>query len=120
MIVMAQELVLIPKEEYESLLSKQKNAPDHRTTEQDEATDTKYSIEHDEAQLQEPAGKKNLESVKDIVQEPKSEMKGTGKKYVTESIEKFLKLATQSKRKKRQTKNSKSKRNLIKQKWIHY
>lgn len=124
MIVMAQELVLIPKEEYESLLAQQKNTPahkttehpqEHQTTEQDETADAKYPIQHKEAQLKEPANKR-----KDIAQEPPPEMKGAGKKYVRQSIEKFLKLTTRSKRNKRQTKDSKWRRNLIKQKWIHY
>lgn len=120
MISMSRELVLIPKEEYESLLqTKQENGPpDHLTNEKDETVDTKHPMENKEMQLQESMDKNEL--VKDNTKEPQPEMKGTGKKYVRQSIDKFLKQTTQYKGKKRQKKDSKSRRNLIKHKWIHY
>ena len=145
---MAQELVLIPKEEYELLLSKQKRTPDYIIN-QDEVASVNQSVNNkqnstlmesnkeDLRQAQEAPVNESLNNVQKLneskkeenaklvkaVQESKSAMKGAGKKYVRQSIEQFLILAGskyQRKNSKSKGKKSKTKRNSIQQRWIHY
>ena len=145
---MAQELVLIPKEEYELLLSKQKRTPDYIIN-QDEVASVNQSVNNkqnstlmesnkeDLRQAQEAPVNESLNNVQKLneskkeenaklvkaFQESKSAMKGAGKKYVRQSIEQFLTLAGskyQRKNSKSKGKKSKTKRNSIQQRWIHY
>ena len=145
---MAQELVLIPKEEYELLLSKQKRTPDYIIN-QDEVASVNQSVNNkqnstlmesnkeDLRQDQEAPVNESLNNVQKLneskkeenaklvkaVQKSKFAMKGAGKKYVRQSIEQFLTLAGsiyQRKNSKSKGKKSKTKRNSIQQRWIHY
>ena len=145
---MAQELVLIPKEEYELLLSKQKRTADYIIN-QDEGASVNQSVNNKQNSTLMESNKENLsqdqeapvnESLNNVqklneskkeenakfmkaVQESRSAMKGAGKKYVRQSIEQFLTLAGskyQRKNSKSKGKNSKTKRNSIQQRWIHY
>ena len=112
---MTQELVLIPKEEYELLLLKQKRTPDYIIN-QDEVASVNQSVNNkqnstlmesnkeDLRQDQEAPVNQSLNNVQKLneskkeenaklvkaVQESKSALKGAGKKYVRQSIEQFF------------------------------
>ena len=135
---MPQELVLIPKEVYELLLSKQKLTPDYIIN-QDEVASVNQSVNNKQSSTLMESNKEDLrqdqeapvnewlnnvqkfnESKKEnaklvkAVQESKSAMKGAGKIYVRQSIEQFLTLAGskyQRKSSKSKGKKSKTKRN---------
>lgn len=135
---MAQQLVLISKEEYELLLSEQKRTPDNIIRQDERASvnqsvnnkqnstlveSNKNDLRHDEdAPVNESLN--NIQKLNDLnekekakaIQESKSVMKGAGKQYVKQSIEQFLTLAGskyQRKNSKSKGKKSKTKRNSI-------
>lgn len=130
---MAQEMVLIPKEEYESLLTELKLKKRDNVNEQKEhnadssQANAKVSLENDQkpkstfvnSSMTEAGEDSNWESASNL-QKPKLQMKGTGKTYVRRSIEEFLKLASQSKSRQKQTRASRSKKNMIRYKWVPY
>lgn len=130
---MAQEMVLIPKEEYESLLTELKLKKRDNVNEQKQhnadssQANAKVSLENDQkpkstfvnSSMLEAGEDSNWESASNL-QKPKLQMKGTGKTYVRRSIEEFLKLASQSKSRQKQTRASRSKKNMIRYKWVPY
>ena len=120
---MAQELVLIPKDEYESLLSKSNIEPEHSEKTANESSEqqcSKNSLE--DAKMPDEASQHNFLTKDDIVEKPKSVMSGSGKKYVRQSVEKFL-AAQNSEPGQRQARAEryKKKKNVIKRrKWLRY
>lgn len=130
---MAQELVLIPKDEYESLLTNKKMAKVDDVLDPEEPN-ADYSLDRkdkdSENMVQQPistafsapikgSSEKNLKSATNVP-EAQLQMKGSGKTYVKQSIEKFLKLASRTKSRNKRNKGSRSKKNLIRKRWIHY
>lgn len=115
---MAQEMVLIPKEEYESLMLEQDKKMDDVDGKVQKERIKPLQSNVNDSQIKDKAQADNL-CVSDERQEPNfnSSTKGEGKKYVKQSMEQFLKLASKPKRMK---KKSVVRRNPIKQRWIQY
>lgn len=117
---MAQELVLIPKDEYELLLTKKKMAKVDDVLNPEEPNAADHSLDRkdkdSENMVQQPisstvstpikgTSEQNLKSATNVP-EAQLQMKGSGKTYVKQSIEKFLKLASQTKSRNMRNKGS--------------
>ena len=118
--MMAQELVLIPKEEYEALLTEPQKTIEEKTDREAaplHKNDDRSASNNKQMLKITPTAEKKVKLKKAV---KKSPQKGNGKRYAKKTLKEFLKLPSLSKNRTKIETSSRQNEKSVKRKWMRY